>query len=74
MARMKDGKAQALQTSNERLSLVEGEDYYVEGGLVVMTAAYHKKRGYCCGNGCKWCPFEPKHQAGATTIMATKFI
>lgn len=36
----------------------EGEDYYVnENGLVVFTAKYLLERGYCCGNGCKHCPY-----------------
>ena len=26
-------------------------------GLIVFTAAYHLKRGYCCGSGCRHCPF-----------------
>ena len=33
------------------------EDYYLEGGLLVFTAAYHLKRGYCCGNACRHCPY-----------------
>jgi hypothetical protein len=33
------------------------EDYYLEGGLLVFTAAYHLKRGYCCGNACRHCPW-----------------
>ncbi|HYO21696.1 MAG TPA: DUF5522 domain-containing protein [Flavisolibacter sp.] len=38
---------------------IEGEDYYVnEQGLVVFTANYLRERGYCCGNGCKHCPFD----------------
>ncbi|WP_161627716.1 DUF5522 domain-containing protein [Eisenibacter elegans] len=37
--------------------LVEGEDYYVENGLYVFTAKYHLKRGYCCKNGCRHCPY-----------------
>jgi hypothetical protein len=49
---------------------IEGEDYYFENGFLVMTAAYHIKRGSCCGNGCVWCPYEPRHQAGAT-VLAT---
>ncbi|HTW81643.1 MAG TPA: DUF5522 domain-containing protein [Terracidiphilus sp.] len=36
---------------------LEPEDYYMEGGLVVFTAAYHLKRGYCCGSGCRHCPY-----------------
>jgi Family of unknown function (DUF5522) len=33
------------------------EDYYLESGLLVFTAAYHLKRGYCCGNACRHCPW-----------------
>ena len=36
----------------------EGEDFYFENGLLVMTAAYHLKRGYCCGSRCRHCPYE----------------
>ena len=32
--------------------------YYNEEGYLVFTAAYHLDRGYCCGNGCRHCPFE----------------
>lgn len=37
--------------------LVEGEDFYWENGLFVFTETYHRKRGYCCGSGCRHCPF-----------------
>jgi hypothetical protein len=33
------------------------EDFYCENGLIVFTAAYHLKRGYCCNSGCRHCPF-----------------
>jgi hypothetical protein len=33
------------------------EDFYYENGLMVFTAAYHRKRGYCCNSGCRHCPF-----------------
>jgi hypothetical protein len=33
------------------------EDYYMEGPYMVFTAAYHLKRGYCCGSGCRHCPY-----------------
>jgi hypothetical protein len=34
------------------------QDYYLnENGFIVFTEAYHRKRGYCCGCGCKHCPF-----------------
>jgi hypothetical protein len=34
------------------------EDYYLTPeGYVVFTATYHHKRGYCCQNGCRHCPY-----------------
>lgn len=37
----------------------EGIHYYInEQGLVVLTARFHLERGYCCGNGCKHCPYD----------------
>lgn len=39
--------------------LQEGTDfYYNEEGYIVLTEKYHLEKGYCCGNGCKHCPFE----------------
>jgi len=39
--------------------LTEGTHfYYNEEGLVVLTEAYHLEKGYCCGNGCKHCPYD----------------
>lgn len=38
--------------------LIEGEDYYWQKGLVVFMQSYHLKRGYCCGAGCRHCPFD----------------
>ena len=38
---------------------IEGVHYYInEDGFVVLTEQYHLERGYCCGNGCKHCPFD----------------
>lgn len=37
--------------------LVEGDDFYREGPYVVFTAAYHLRRGSCCGSGCRHCPW-----------------
>jgi hypothetical protein len=37
--------------------LIEGEDYYLEAGLIVFTARYHLRRGYCCDSGCRHCPY-----------------
>ena len=33
------------------------EDFYMENGFVVFTAAYHLRRGYCCNSGCRHCPY-----------------
>jgi len=39
----------------------EGADYYFnDEGFVVFTAKYLLERGYCCGNGCKNCPYDYK--------------
>lgn len=43
-------------------------DYTIENGLLVYTAAYHLKRGTCCGSGCRHCPYQPKHVEGNTRV------
>jgi hypothetical protein len=49
--------------------LIEGLDfYYNEQGFVVLTEKYHLDKGYCCGNGCRHCPYEPIAQKGNTLI------
>jgi len=32
-------------------------DYYIEDGVWVFTEWYHLKRGKCCGNACRHCPY-----------------
>jgi Family of unknown function (DUF5522) len=32
-------------------------DCYREGSYWVFTSQYHLRRGYCCGNGCRHCPY-----------------
>ncbi|MFM2082164.1 MAG: hypothetical protein RL380_855 [Verrucomicrobiota bacterium] len=32
-------------------------EFYFERGLTVFTEAHHLRRGYCCGNGCRHCPY-----------------
>jgi hypothetical protein len=42
--------------------LQEGLDYYLESGLLVFTAEFLRKRGYCCESGCRHCPYgEPSN-------------
>lgn len=39
--------------------LIEGTDFYFDDdGLMVLTADYLKKRGYCCENSCRHCPYD----------------
>lgn len=38
--------------------LVEGVDYILERGLMVFTEDYLRRRGYCCRNGCRNCPWD----------------
>ena len=37
--------------------IVEYIDYTIENGLHVFSQWYHLKRGTCCGNGCRHCPY-----------------
>jgi hypothetical protein len=62
-----------------KLQFEEGEDYYYNAdGLIVLTEKYHLQRGYCCGNGCKHCPYnyqnvsEPKRTALIKNLMNEK--
>jgi hypothetical protein len=44
---------------------VEGVDYVMSPqGYRIMTEFYLVKRGYCCSNGCKNCPYSPKAVKG----------
>ena len=39
-------------------SFVEGVDFYFEGGLMILTRAFLLRRGFCCENGCRHCPYK----------------
>jgi hypothetical protein len=43
-------------------------DFYYENGYRVMTESYHVRRGSCCGNGCRHCPYTPAHKKGEKTL------
>ena len=51
-----------LKTTNsnptQKTVLTEGVDFYIENGLYVFSEDYLKERGYCCGNGCRHCPYD----------------
>ena len=40
---------------------MEKRDYYLsKEGYIIFTEEYHLKRGYCCKNSCKHCPYSFK--------------
>ncbi|HEX6125813.1 MAG TPA: TlyA family rRNA (cytidine-2'-O)-methyltransferase [Pyrinomonadaceae bacterium] len=55
LASYRRGDERELQTK-----LVENVDYYMENGLMVLTEGFLSRRGFCCGSGCRHCPY-PDH-------------
>ena len=50
---------------------VEGVDYTLNAdGYRVMTEFFLVKRGYCCSNGCRNCPYSPKAVKGNRKLRA----
>jgi len=49
-------KTKTEESKTEKL--IEGIDFYFENGLMVLTEHFLKKRGYCCGNDCRHCPYQ----------------
>jgi len=51
--------------SNLNKPKLEPEDFYKsEEGYIIFTEKYHLKRGYCCKNGCKHCPYDFDKKTG----------
>lgn len=48
---------QPVDVSLLKGELTEGRDYYLENDAMVFTASYLERRGYCCGSGCRNCPY-----------------
>ena len=41
------------------IQLIEGEDFYYDSEhYMVLTEKYHLEKGFCCGHGCRHCPYE----------------
>jgi hypothetical protein len=63
-----DGKARgnsdgdADPSARQDVELREGVDYYVENGLLVFTAEFLRKRGFCCESGCRHCPYRDRER------------
>ncbi len=48
-------------------SKLDPEDFYLSPeGYIVFTEKYLLKRGYCCKNGCKHCPYGFDKKTGKT--------
>jgi len=54
---MEKNNLQVNKSAENSAKLIEGIDFYFENGLMVLTAHFLKKRGYCCGNDCRNCPY-----------------
>ncbi|MDN3708277.1 DUF5522 domain-containing protein [Myroides ceti] len=56
-----------MYSNYNRNNLIEGEDYYfAKEGYKIFTEKYLLKRGYCCKNGCKHCPYGFNKKTGNT--------
>ncbi|MFO1488424.1 MAG: cysteine-rich CWC family protein [Verrucomicrobiota bacterium] len=50
-------KAFHRERASEPQAAVPGDYYFDDAGWMVFTAAYHLRRGYCCHNDCRHCPY-----------------
>jgi hypothetical protein len=50
------------KNSENKERFIEGVDFYFENGLMVLTAHFLKKRGYCCDSGCRHCPYPGENE------------
>lgn len=62
---MKSNKDEESKLAKIEPEFKEGLDYYFENGLMVLTANFLRKRGYCCNSGCRNCPY-PKDNESQT--------
>ncbi|WP_181305141.1 DUF5522 domain-containing protein [Rufibacter sp. XAAS-G3-1] len=54
------------------LPLEPGDFYFNAQGRMVFTAQYHLRRGYCCGSGCKHCPYNYRENGETKAQNASK--
>ncbi len=47
----------AIPSQYKNDNLIQDIDYYIENDNYVFTEWYHRKRGSCCGSGCRHCPY-----------------
>lgn len=56
-----------MEVNSKKVTLKEGEDYYIEGGLMVFTSRFHINRGFCCQNNCRHCPYNLDNEKSKRT-------
>jgi len=56
------------------MGLIKNIDYYEDNDRIIFTHLFHIKRGQCCGNGCRHCPFDPKYKKNNTNIAKEFFL
>ena len=54
-----DARLADVRAAVHAKAMADGEDGYLDPstGLFVLTAAFLARRGHCCGNGCRHCPY-----------------
>lgn len=51
-------RLEAERLIKEKTKLNPDEFYWNENGQMVFTEQYHLRRGRCCNNSCKHCPYK----------------
>jgi hypothetical protein len=57
---MKKDKNSDCKIIVKEKKLIEKLDFYFENGLMVLTEHFLLKRGFCCENKCRNCPYKNK--------------
>ncbi len=49
-----------MRISKHQIALEKGDFYLTREGYSCFTEQYHLRRGYCCNNNCRHCPYQKK--------------
>lgn len=60
-----------MPRATEEMKLIEGEDFYWEGAAFVFTERYHLRRGQCCENNCRHCPYGAEKEESRPGALTT---
>lgn len=71
---MKWNSKTAQQEPAPSNKLIKDVDYYIDEktGLFVFTETYLLKRGYCCKNNCKNCPYKKDNESNLNKNLNTR--